>query len=278
LPELPEIRALSERLDAAVAGQQLVGVTVPGFSGLKTVAPSPADLVGARLSGVASRGKYVLFDFGQRGRAVVHLGNSGRVDIERPVKATRPRGSLVRFEFEAAGVFVREHGTERRAGLWVLAARDDGPLAAIGPEPYDEEFAELVLRGGDRRRLHTMLRDQRTVAGIGRGYADDLLHRARLSPFATLSHLDAAARQRLLDAAREVLNEALARERARGGGLSDSSLGDRFTIHRRAGKPCPCCGRTLERVSYESNDIVYCPDCQTKGKVLADRRLSRLLR
>jgi formamidopyrimidine-DNA glycosylase len=278
MPELPEVRALAERLDVAVAGQRLVDVTVPGFSGLKTVAPSPSALIGSALRGVRSRGKYVAFDFGEHGRALVHLGNSGRLDIERPVKSTRPRGSLVRFEFEDSGLLVREHGTERRAGLWVLDAPDDGPLAAIGPEPFDEGFFELLLHGGDDRRLHTMLRDQRTVAGIGRGYADDVLHRAKLSPFASLSRLDAAARQRLLDATREVLEEALVRERGRTGGLSDSSLGDRFSIHRRAGASCPRCGRRLERVSYESNEIIYCPDCQTKGKVLADRRLSRLLR
>jgi formamidopyrimidine-DNA glycosylase len=278
MPELPEVRALAERLDVAVAGQLLVDVTVPGFSGLKTVAPSPSALIGSALTSVRSYGKYFVFDFGEHGRALVHLGNSGRLDIERPAKSTRPRGSLVRFQFEDGGLLVREHGTERRAGLWVLEALDDGPLAAIGPEPFDEDFQQLVLHGGDERRLHTMLRDQRTVAGIGRGYADDVLHRAKLSPFGALSRLDDEARQRLLDASREVLDEALGRERCRTGGLSDASLGDRFSIHRRAGASCPRCGRRLERVSYESNDIVYCPDCQTKGKVLADRRLSRLLR
>lgn len=219
----------------------------------------------------------MVFDLGDHGRALVHLG-SRTLDIERPTKATRPRGALVRFDFDQLGLLVREHGTERRAGLWVLDAADDGPLAAIGPEPFDEAFETLILKGSDSRQLHTMLRDQRTVAGIGRGYADDLLLRAGLSLFAALSRLDAVARQRLLDASRQVLDEALERERQRTGGLSAPSLGDRFSVHRRAGEPCPTCGRRLERVSFESNDIVYCPSCQTKGKVLADRRLSRLLR
>ena len=278
MPELPEVRALAERLDAVVAGMVLVDVAVPGFSGLKTVAPSPSSLIGAPVEQVRSRGKYLVLSFGDRGRALVHLGNSGRLDVERPVKATRPRGSLVRFAFDEVGLLVREHGTERRAGLWVLGTSDDGPLLAIGPEPFDEAFEVLVLHGSDGRQLHTMLRDQRTGAGIGRGYADDLLQRAGLSPFASLSRLRPAARQRLLDAARQVLDEALVRERQRTGGLSAPSLGDRFSVHRRAGEPCPTCGRRLERVSFESNDIVYCPTCQTKGKVLADRRLSRLLR
>jgi len=278
VPELPEVRALAERVDATVAGRHLVDVKVPGFSGLKTVEPTPSSLIGAALLHVVSRGKYLLFDFGVHGRAMVHLGNSGRLDVEQPVKRTRRRGSLVRLEFEEVGILVREYGSERRAGLWILDADDAGPLASLGPEPFDEAFGELVLRGGDRRHLHTLLRDQRTVAGIGRGYADDVLHRAGLSPFAALSRLDAPARQGLLEAVRSVLDEALLRERRRQGGLSDASLGDRFTIHRRAGEACPRCGRRLERVSFESNDIVYCPDCQTKGKVLADRRLSRLLR
>jgi formamidopyrimidine-DNA glycosylase len=278
VPELPEVRALAERLDVVVAGQTLLAVTLSGFSGLKTVTPTPEALVGAHLAGVTSRGKFLVFDFSDAGRGVVHLGNSGRIDLEQPVKSTRRRGSLVRFEFERMGILVREHGTERRAGLWVLDRADAGPLGGIGPEPFDQEFRELIVHGSDSRRLHTMLRDQRTVAGVGRGYADDALHRAGLSPFASLSRLGSDARERLLNGVTEVLEEALTKERLRTGGLSEPSLGDRFSIHRRAGAPCPRCGRTLERVSYESNDIVYCPTCQTKGKVLADRRMSRLLR
>ena len=278
MPELPEVRALSERVDAALSGRMLTAVAVLGFSGLKTVAPSPDDLVGSTLVGVTSRGKFLVFDFERRGRALVHLGNSGRLDIEQPAKSTRPRGSLARFVLGDAAVLIREHGTERRAGLWVLATGDEGPMRELGPEPFEPSFAAMVRDGADRRHLHTMLRDQRTVAGIGRGYADDVLHHARISPFASLSGLDGASREQLLGSVTEVLCAALDRERARTGGLSAPSLGDRFTIHRRAGTPCPRCSRRLERVSYSTHEIVYCPDCQTSGKLLADRRLSRLLR
>jgi len=277
VPELPEIRALAERVDEAIGGRRLIEISVPGFAGLKTVAPSPSDLVGGTLGRVHSRGKYLILEL-DSGRALVHLGNSGRLDLERPPKTTRPRGSLVRFGFEDVGVLVREHGKERRAGLWVLDVGDDGPLTALGPEPEDDEFGALILHGQDGRHLHTLLRDQRTAAGIGRGYADDALHAAGLSPFTSLAHLDDAARRRLLDSVREVLDAALVRERQRSGGLSDASLGDRFAIHRQAGAACPRCRHRLERVSYESYEIVYCPTCQTGGKVLADRRLSRLLR
>ena len=278
MPELPEVRALAERLDAALRGRPLTSVAVLGFSGLKTVSPTPEDLLGAPLAGVTSRGKYLRIDFGAAGHALVHLGNAGRVDLEAPPKQTRPRGSLARLELGDAALLVREHGKERRAGLWVLADADPGPLATLGPEPSEAAFAALVAHGDDRRHLHTMLRDQHTVAGIGRGYADDALHRARLSPFASLGALDDEGRARLLAAITEVLDEALAREREREGGLSASSLGDRFAVHRRAGEPCPRCARRLERVSFASNEIVYCPDCQTGGRVLADRRLSRLLK
>lgn len=278
MPELPEVRALAERLDAACAGRRLASIRLLGFSGLKTVSPAPDSLDGCVLAHVKSRGKFVLLQF-DGGTIALHLGNSGRVDLERPAKATRPRGSLVRLTFDDdAGVLVREHGRERRAGLWVLAAGDDGPLATLGPEPFDEAFGDFVLHGTDTRRLHTMLRDQHTVAGVGRGYADDLLQRAGLSPFASLAKLDDRARQRLLDAARDVLTEALEKERQREGGLSAASLGDRFSVHRRAGLPCPTCATPLARVAYDDYEIVYCPRCQTQGKVLADRRLSRLLK
>jgi formamidopyrimidine-DNA glycosylase len=134
-----------------------------------------------------------------------------------------------------------------------------------------------VLSGNDRRRVHTILRDQRTVAGIGRGYTDDALHRARLSPYVTLGQLDGEERRRLVESVRDVLAEALEVERRRGGGLP-TKLGDHFTVHNRYGQPCPRCGDDLRRVSFESHEITYCPTCQTGGKVLADRRMSRLVR
>jgi formamidopyrimidine-DNA glycosylase len=172
---------------------------------------------------------------------------------------------------------VKEFGRERKAGWWVLAEGDDGPLAKLGPEADSEAFARLVREGSDPRRVHTILRDQRTVAGIGRGYTDDVLHRARLSPYATLAQLDDAQRAALLEAIRDVLAEALEAERRRTGGLP-TKIGDHFTVHNRYGEPCPVCGGDLRRVSYESHEVTYCPTCQTGGKVLADRRLSRLLR
>ena len=277
MPELPEVHALAERLDQLLAGSTLVRAVALQFSALKTFDPPPESLKGVSLESVSRRGKYLVFGFGGP-RLLVHLSQGGRVDVEEPPKSTKPRGSVVRFQFDGRpSVLVKEFGTERKAGWWVLAAGDDGPLGGLGPEPDSEEFADLILEGSDGRRVHTLLRDQRTVAGMGRGYSDDILHRARLSPYARLASLDATERQTLLDAVREVLAEALAAERRRGGGLP-TKIGDHFTVHGRYGQPCPRCGADLRRVSYESHDVTYCPSCQTGGKVLADRRLSRLIR
>lgn len=283
MPELPQMQGLAERLEAAVAGAALERFELLGVSGLKTAVPDPRGLVGRTVAGVGRRGKFAVVRFDDGHRLAVHLSQAGRVDLESPPKATRPRGAVVRLVFRRPGgedvaVFVREHGTQRRAGWWVLAPGDEGPLAALGPDPFDPAFAELLAGDASPRRLHTWLRDQRVVAGIGRGYADDILHRAGLSPFTPLRSLDQTARTRLLDAVRSVLGDGLALERRRTGGLSEPKLGEGFAVHGRAGQPCPRCGEPLCRVSYETYEIDYCKRCQTKGRALADRRLSRLLR
>jgi formamidopyrimidine-DNA glycosylase len=277
VPEFPEVHALAERLDAALGGATFVGATPLQFSALKTFEPSADSLRGTVLKGVRSRGKYIVFDLGGP-KILVHLSQGGRVDVEDPPKVTRPKIGVVRLLFEARpSILVKEFGTERKAGWWVLAPGTDGPLERLGPEPLSPELDAVVLEGSDSRRVHTLLRDQRTVAGIGRGYADDILHRARLSPYASLAKLDTRERARLLDAIRDVLRGALALERKRHGGLP-TKLSGRFTVHRRYGVPCPRCGDELRRVWYESHEVTYCPTCQTEGRVLADRRLSRLVR
>lgn len=277
MPELPEIAALAERLAGHLAGARLAGIVPLQFSALKTVAPAPESLTGREVAAVGRRGKYLVVDLAGP-RLLVHLSQGGRVDVEDPPKHTRPRGAVVRFLFERApSLLVKEYGTERKAGWWVLPPGDEGPLAALGPEADSPEAQALLLHGDDRRRLHTLLRDQRTVAGIGRGYADDILHRAGISPYATLASLEAAERVALIEATRATLEEALAAERRRTGGLP-AKLGDHFVVHGRAGLACPRCGSDLRRVSYDSYEVAYCPPCQTGGKVLADRRLSRLVR
>jgi formamidopyrimidine-DNA glycosylase len=323
MPELPQMQALAERLEAAIGGHRLIAADALGFTALKTVTPAPDAVVGHVVEHVGRRGKYLVLDFDDGHRVMVHLSQAGRVDIEERPKTTRPKGAVVRLRFATpdgelapsgassgvdrrghstpapsvgaasgassgvdrrghstpgSAVLVREHGTERKAAWWVLAPGDPGPLEGLGPEPDSDEFAELVLHGTDSRRIHTWLRDQRTVAGVGRGYADDTLWRARISPYAKLAQLDADRRAGLLDAVRSVLNDGLVKERERTGGLAEPRLGTNFEVHGHAGDPCPRCAETLRRVSYESYEVVYCPACQTDGKVLADRRLSRLVK
>lgn len=278
MPEFPEVQALAERLGEAVAGAPLESATPMQFSALKTFAVPPESLYGVRLDSVGRRGKFVLFEFDGGSRLALHLSQGGRVDLEDPPKSTRPKFGVVRLRFEdRPSVLVKEFGTERKAGWWVLAPGDEGPLVDLGPEALSDEFAELLLTGTDTRRVHTMLRHQRTVTGIGRGYSDDILHRARISPYASLGSLSADDRQRLVAAVHEVLAEGLEVERRRKGGLP-TKVGDHWIVHGRAGTPCPVCGDDLRRVSYESHEVAYCPSCQTGGKVLADRRLSRLVR
>jgi formamidopyrimidine-DNA glycosylase len=277
MPELPEIAALAERLAGRFQGAALAGVTPLQFSALKTFAPSPESLVGQPLRAVGHRGKFLVLDFGGP-RILIHLSQGGRVEVEDPAKTTRPKGAVARFTFSGAGAFlIKEYGTERKAGFWVVGEGDDGPLAVLGPDITSAEGERLLLESVDRRRIHTLLRDQRTVAGVGRGYSDDILHTARLSPYATLPALDAGERGRLVEAVRQVLADGLAAERQRTGGLPPK-VGDHWIVHGRAGQPCPRCGADLRRISYESHEVTYCPPCQTGGKVLADRRLSRLVR
>jgi formamidopyrimidine-DNA glycosylase len=277
VPELPEMQALSERLDALLAGSSLAGFAPLQFSAAKTFDPPADSLVGRTLDGLGRRGKYLIFDFGGP-RLLIHLSQGGRIDVEQPPKTTRPKGAVLRLVFEERpSLLIKEYGTQRKAGWWVIPEGSEGPMEVLGPEPTSPEFEDFILHGTDRRRIHTILRDQRTVAGIGRGYSDDILHRGRISPYTSLASLTDDERRALLDAIRFVLEEGLASERKRTGGLPPK-LSGRFNVHGKAGQPCPRCGAELRRVSYEDYEIAYCPECQTEGRILADRRLSRIVK
>ena len=276
MPELPEMQALSERLGDTFGGARIERIMPLQFSALKTVTPMYDTLNGQKLMAVGRRGKFLVVEL-ERVRVLVHLSQGGRVDVERQPKTTRAKGSVVRFVFGKSGLLVKEFGTERKAAWWVLAPGEEGPLATLGPEPDSKEFGDLIRTGTDGRRVHTMLRDQHTVAGIGRGYSDDILHRARLSPYASLASLTEEQRETLLTSVHDVLAEGLLEERKRTGGLPPK-IGDHWIVHGRYGTPCPRCGADLRRVSYESHEVTYCPVCQTGGKILADRRMSRLIK
>jgi len=210
MPELPEIRALAERLHEVAGGGTVRGADVLQFSSLKTVTPRATDLPGAVVERVSSLGKYVVVELGDGRRVLVHLSQGGRVDVEAPPKSTKPRGAVVRFRIEdRPSILVKEFGKQRKAGWWVLAPGDDGPLAKLGPEVLSAEADTLLRTATDNRRVHTILRDQRTIAGVGRGYSDDILHRAQLSPTSQLAKLDDAQRGTLVAAVHDVLTDAL---------------------------------------------------------------------
>src|SRR3712207_6407126 len=158
MPELPEMQALAERLEEAVGGTALVRADGLQFSALKTVEPGPHELHGKVLDGLSRRAKYLIFRFGDL-RALVHLSQGGRVDLEKPAKRTKPKGAVVRLVFEDAAILVKEFGHERKAAWWVLGGDDPGPLEGLGPEPFSDEARDLIFEGTDGRRLNTLLRD-----------------------------------------------------------------------------------------------------------------------
>ena len=288
VPELPEMQALSERLSTVLVGMTLRRAELLGLPA-KTYAPTPESLYNQTLVSVGRRAKYLVwgFEHGTPDRPAPFSGGTSRYRVpteedetswSRRCALSSPRDEDG-YEAPNIGVLVREYGTQRRASWWVLAAGDEGPLLGLGPEPGSAAFAEIIRTSDSRRRLTTDLRDQHFVSGIGRGWGDDILHRAKLSPFASLHSLRAEQRETLLSAVTDVLAEALELERTRDGGLSEAKLGGRFKVHGRAEEPCPTpCGDSLRRVSFESYEMTYCPTCQTGGRPLADRRLSRLLK
>jgi len=278
MPELPEMQALAERLAEVMVGQTFAGATPISISGLKTYAPSPESLVGSTIVDVSRTGKYVVMTFEGGERMLLHLSQAGRLDVEVPAKTTRPKGGVVRWRLgNGTGILVKEFGTERKAGWWLLAPGDDGPLERLGPEPGTPEFAELIRTNVENRRIHIILRDQRTVSGMGRGYTDDALWKAKLSPYATFKSLQPEDRERLLDAIDFVMTDGLMNERKIEGGYPTKKT-KHWMVHNKQGEPCPACATPLERISFSSYEITYCPTCQTDGKILADRRTSRFLK
>jgi formamidopyrimidine-DNA glycosylase len=242
---------------------------------LKTFDPPLATLEGRRFRGVERRGKRLLFptDDGEL-VVLVHLMTAGRLKL-LPAGAAPPRSPAFQLEFEdGSRLVLTEAGKKKRAGVWLLTPdAADAELAHLGPEALGLGPGRLaaILRG-ESRRLHAFLRDQRLLAGIGRAWANEILHTAKLSPYALSTDLDEEEVARLAAAIDSELGRGLElRER----GASDEQT---YRVHRRLGEPCHVCGRPIAQVDFEEHTIYYCPTCQTGGRVLKDRRLSRLLR
>jgi formamidopyrimidine-DNA glycosylase len=275
MPELPEMEAWRRALDEPVSAFPVEQAGPAHIATLKTFDPPLSALDGRRLAGAERRGKRLLFPT-EDGELVllVHLMTAGRL---RYLAAGEkgPKSPAFRLRFEGGSELVlTEAGSKKRAGVWLLtpeAAEEE--LAHLGPEALGlgaDGLGEILA--SDSRRLHSLLRDQRAIAGIGRAWANEILHTAKLSPYALSGDLDDEEVERLAAAIDAELERGLElRER----GASDEKT---YRVHRRLGEPCHVCGTPIAQVDFEEHTIYYCPACQTGGRVLKDRRLSRLLR
>ena len=275
MPEFPEIEALRRELDDPVRAFPIAKAGPAHIATLKTYDPPLSALEGRRFAGAERRAKNILLPTDD-GELVlhVHLMSAGRLRLLRHGDK-QPKTPAFRLSFEdGSSLVLTEAGAKKRAkvGLYTPEAIEE-ELAHLGPEAFGlstERLGEILA--SDSRRLHAFLRDQRLIAGIGRAWANEILNHAQLSPYALTTELSDEEVRRLNDAAQEELARGLElRER----GASDKKI---YRVHNRLGEPCPRCGTAIERVDFDEHTIYYCPACQTEGRILKDRRLSRLLR
>jgi formamidopyrimidine-DNA glycosylase len=279
MPELPEVQAHAERLTEAYAGERLSRFLPLSFTALKTVEPAPSEAYGRPLDEVGRRGKYLLLRFGTV-TFVVHLMQGGRLAVDAK-QAARPRNGLARFVFDGEpALLLTEQGTERKAGVWCVesaTALTSPPLASLGPEADLVEPDELAALFAQRSvRVHGFLRDQRAIAGLGRRLANEVCHRAKVSPFAMTGKLGADGAAEVVKAIRDAVAEGLEYERGRDDMSSSKDRPGR--VHHRTGEACPVCADSIRAVEYSGYTVNYCPTCQTGGKILADNTTSKFLK
>ncbi len=281
MPELPEVEITARLLGAALEGAQIESVRAPGINALKTFQPPLSALEGQRIAGVRRRGKHLILDTDSGLTLLMHLMSAGRLQLYDKPAGPRDRTSrlLVRVDGERE-LRLREFGSKQAAWVKLLSAvelEQDEALATLGPEAWpDPPPLEELLSAP--RPLHTLLRDQRTISGIGRSWVDEILWQAMLSPYKRGVDLDEGEAERLREAVIETLGGAIAHYEETVSLPIPDKLPLPLQVHRHQGEPCPRCATTLEAVHFEDYVIAYCPTCQTEGRVLKDRRLSRLLR
>jgi formamidopyrimidine-DNA glycosylase len=275
MPELPEVEAWVRELEPLVSAARIEHAGPAHIATLKTFDPPLSALDGKRLDGAERRGKNLLFPVDGRDLVLrIHLMSAGRLRFLAP-SAKKPKAPMFRVRFEGgAELVLTEAGKKKRAGVWLVTPEAlEEALSHLGPDALELDRGSLAeILGRERRQLHPLLRDQRAIAGIGRAHANEILLRARLSPFKASTELSDEELERLAEAIEVDLSRALElRER----GKDDKAV---YLVHNRLGEPCPQCGTPIARVDYEEHTVFYCPTCQTGGRVLKDRRLSRLLR
>lgn len=275
MPELPEVEAWARELDPLVSARPIERAGPAHVATLKTIDPPLSALDGRRLAGARRRGKNFLLPT-EDGELVlrVHLMSAGRLRF-LPAGAKGPKTPMFRLRFSGGDELVlTDAGKKKRAGVWLTTPeRVDDDLSHLGPDALELDaggLREILQR--ERRQLHPLLRDQRAIAGIGRAHSNEILHRARLSPFKASTELTDEELERLATAVHDDLARALE--------LRERGKGDRdvYLVHNHLGEPCHVCGTPIARVDYEEHTVFYCPVCQTGGRILKDRRLSRLLR
>jgi formamidopyrimidine-DNA glycosylase len=286
MPELPEVQALVDFLGDRTSGLVVTGVELGSFHVLKTFTPPPDALVGAPVDGVGRHGKFIDIDCGGT-HLVFHLARAGwlRWSDAAPAAMLRPGKSpiamRVRFD-DGSGFDLTEAGTQKRLAAYVVNRAADVPgIASLGPDPLAESFTEADLAAvlaAHRMQVKGLLRDQSILAGVGNAYSDEILHVAKLSPFAIAARLDEAEVQRLYAALRGTLTAAV--QAASGKPAKELKDAKRagMRVHGRTGEPCPECGDVVREVSFADSSLQYCATCQTGGKPLADRRTSKFLK
>jgi formamidopyrimidine-DNA glycosylase len=291
MPELPEVESLAEFLREQAVGRTILGVDVVAFQALKTVDPPVTALGGLTVTGTTRHGKFLDLDCDGL-HLVTHLARGGwlrwRDDLSgaKPVRPGKgPLAVRVRFvpddDGRAPGFELTEAGTQKRLAVYVVKNPEEVPgIAALGPDPLADDFTvdKLKVILGSRTQIKGLLRDQRIIAGIGNAYSDEVLHVAKMSPFKIAATLTDEQIAGLHDAIVTTLRDAVGRSRGLAAKDLKSEKKTGLRVHGRTGEKCPVCGDTIREVSFADSALQYCPTCQTGGKPLADRRLSRLLK
>ncbi len=283
MPELPDVTVYVDRLTAYVLGRQVDGVRILNPFVLRTVDPPVSELTGRRIIGVRRLGKRIIIEFEDEHFLVIHLMIAGRLRWRPPGKKLPGKLALAALDFADGTLYLSEAGSTRRASLH-LVRREEAVRAFDrgGLEVLDTSVPEFAARlRSENHTLKRALTDPRLFSGIGNAYSDEILHRARLSPLALTGRLADEAVERLFRAAQEVLREWTERLRVQtGDGFPETvtAFREEMAVHGRFGKPCPTCGALVQRIRYAQNETNYCARCQTGGRLLADRAMSRLLR
>jgi formamidopyrimidine-DNA glycosylase len=283
MPELPDILVYLESLEPRVLDRRLEKIRLKSPFVLRSVTPAVRELEGRRVTGLRRLGKRIVFELENESFVIIHLMIAGRFRW-RDLGAKLPgKLGLAAFDFESGTLLLTEAGSKKRASIHL--ARGEAALAEHDPGGIDVLAADLDRFGdaltSESHTLKRALTDPRVFSGIGNAYSDEILHRARISPFKLTRQLDDQELGRLYEATRETLNEWTLRLRAETGSSFPekvTAFRDEMAVHGRYNKPCPVCGTKVQRIIYAENEANYCPGCQTGGKLLADRSLSRLLK